>query len=90
MYLAKRPTMPRSSWQFWGPILWTLPKWELRCNTFVSTLPSTGPDEQRVSWGRVELTGLWLLQDSTGSEPLGLMSSLFPRAPETAADLPLH
>lgn len=54
MYLAKRPTMRRSCWQFWGAILWTLPKWELRCNTFAWTLLSTGPNAQRVSWGRVE------------------------------------
>lgn len=34
IYLAKTPTMPRSCWQFWGDILWTLPEQELRCNTF--------------------------------------------------------
>lgn len=82
--------MPRSCWQFWGAIPWTLPKWELRCDTFAWTLPSTGPDEQRVSWGGLSEEEAWLLQDSTGWEPLGLMSSLLPRAPETAADLPLH
>lgn len=53
MYLAKTPTIFRSCWQFWGVILWTLPKQELRCDTFAWTLPSTGPNGQRVSWGRL-------------------------------------
>lgn len=26
MYLVRTRTMPRNCWQFWGAILWTLPK----------------------------------------------------------------
>lgn len=43
--------------------------------------------------GQPEWRSLWLWQDSTRSlsgSPWGFMSSLLPRDPETAVDLPLH
>lgn len=45
--------MPRSCWRYLGTMLWTLPKWGLQYSAFVQRPLSTGPDERRVSWGRM-------------------------------------
>lgn len=90
MSLARTPTMLRNWWQFWGATLWTLPKWELQCSTFVRTPPSTGPGEQRVSWGGLSEEDYGSCRTALGGSPWDSWTSLLPRAPATAADLPLH
>lgn len=90
---ARTPTMPRSCWQCLGAVRWTLPRWGLLCGTFVQRPPFTGPDEQRVSWGRL-CGGAWAPAGQSvagwGRSPLGIMEAPPPRAPEAAADLPMH
>nr|XP_020024932.1 BRICHOS domain-containing protein 5 isoform X2 [Castor canadensis] len=86
---ARTPTMPRSCWQCLGTTPWTLPKWELRCITFVQRPPSTGPDGQRVSWGRLCGEACGLHRESKES-PRAFMSPSPHRTPEAAADLSLH
>lgn len=81
MYLAGIPTMPRSCWQFWGAILWTLPKWEFQCNTFVQTLPSTGPNGQKVSWDRLGEEDYGSCRTVLGRGPLGFTKFPSPQGP---------
>lgn len=81
MYLARIPTMPRNCWQFWEAILWTLPKWERQCNTFVQTLPSTGPGGQRVSWGRLGEEAYGSCRTILARGPLGFMKFPSPQGP---------
>lgn len=78
--------MPRSCWQCLGAVRWTLPRWGLQCGTFAQRPPFTGPVEQRVSRGGYgERPGLpWTVRE------MGFTEVPPARAPEAAADLPMH